>query len=124
MPGKFSSFHEDFSQLVSSGPKVVVTCATTVEMIDCSANPLPQKLQNLEIKWFQLAVDDFQVPDENNEEKWNSVRNEWGAVYNKKQSLTLNSSVNGKKLYEYLLFSNAYDEKEKHKELIESFLLK
>ena len=60
----------------------------------------------------------------NNEEKWNSVRNEWGAVYNKKQSLTLNSSVNGKKLYEYLLFSNIYDEKEKHKELIESFILK
>ena len=60
----------------------------------------------------------------NNEEKWNSVRNEWGAVYNKKQSLTLNSSVNGKKLYEYLLFSNMYDEKEKHKELIESFILK
>ena len=60
----------------------------------------------------------------NNEEKWSSVRNEWGDVYNKKQSLTLNSSVNGKKLYEYLLFSNMYDEKEKHKELIESFILK
>ena len=60
----------------------------------------------------------------NNEEKWNSVRNEWETVYNKKQSLTLNSSVNGKKLYEYLLFSNVYDEKEKHKELIESFILK
>ena len=59
-----------------------------------------------------------------NEEKWNSVRNEWESVYNKKQSLTLNSSVNGKRLYEYLLFSNAYDEKEKHKELIESFILK
>ena len=59
-----------------------------------------------------------------NEEKWNSVRNEWESVYDKKQSLTLNSSVNGKRLYEYLLFSNAYDEKEKHKELIESFILK
>jgi protein-tyrosine phosphatase len=70
MPGKFSSFHEDFSQLVNSGPKVVVTCATTAEMIDCSANSLPQQLQNLEIKWFQLTVDDFQVPDKNNEEKW------------------------------------------------------
>ena len=59
-----------------------------------------------------------------NEEKWNSVRNEWESVYDKKQSLSLNSSVNGKRLYEYLLFSNAYDEKEKHKELIESFILK
>ena len=60
----------------------------------------------------------------NNEEKWSSVRNEWETVYNKKQSLTLNSSVKGKRLYEYLLFSNVYDEKEKHKELIESFILK
>ena len=60
----------------------------------------------------------------NNEEKWNSVRNEWETVYDKKQSLSLNSSVDGKKLYEYLLFSNVYDEKEKHKELIESFILK
>ena len=60
----------------------------------------------------------------NNEEKWNSVRNEWETVYDKKQSLTLNSYVNGKRLYEYLLFSNAYNEKEKHRELIESFILK
>jgi len=60
----------------------------------------------------------------NNEEKWSSVRNEWETVYDKKQPLTLNSSVNGKRLYEYLLFSNVYDEKEKHKELIESFILK
>ena len=60
----------------------------------------------------------------NNEEKWSSVRNEWETVYNKKQSLTLNSSVDGKRLYEYLLFSNVYDKKEKHKELIESFILK
>ena len=60
----------------------------------------------------------------NNEEKWSSVRNEWETVYDKKQALTLNSSVNGKRLYEYLLFSNAYDEKEKHRELIESFILK
>jgi hypothetical protein len=60
----------------------------------------------------------------NNEEKWSSVRNEWEIVYDKKQALTLNSSVNGKRLYEYLLFSNVYDEKEKHKELIESFILK
>jgi hypothetical protein len=55
----------------------------------------------------------------NNEEKWSSVRNEWETKKKKKQSLTLNSSVNGKRLYEYLLFSNEYDEKEKHKELIE-----
>jgi hypothetical protein len=60
----------------------------------------------------------------NNEEKWSSIRNEWETVYEKKQSLTLNSYVSGKRLYEYLLFSNVYDEKEKHKELIESFILK
>ena len=60
----------------------------------------------------------------NNEEKWSSVRHEWETIYNKKQSLKLNSSVNGKKLYEYLLFSNVYDEKVRHKELIESFIIK
>jgi len=60
----------------------------------------------------------------NNKEKWGSIRHEWETVYNKKQSLILNSSVNGKRLYEHLLFSNAYDEKEKHRELIESFILK
>jgi hypothetical protein len=59
----------------------------------------------------------------NNEEKWSSIRSEWETVYNKKQSLTLKSSVKGKRLYEYLLFSNMYDEKENHKELIENFIL-
>ena len=58
-----------------------------------------------------------------NEEKWSSIRNEWETVYDKKQFLTLNSSVKGKRLYEYLLFSNMYDEKENHKELIENFIL-
>jgi protein-tyrosine phosphatase len=47
-------------------------------------------LQNLEIKWFQLTVDDFQVPDKNNEEKWkyllptfkNTVLSGGGVIFN------------------------------------------
>jgi len=73
MPGKFSSFDEDFLQLVRELPQVVVTCATQPEMMDCSANRLPEKLHNSEIKWFHIEVDDFQVPDEFSEEKWNSL---------------------------------------------------
>ena len=73
MPGKFSSFDEDFLQLVRELPQVVVTCATQPEMMACSATRLPEKLYNSEIKWFLIEVDDFQVPDKFSEEKWNSV---------------------------------------------------
>ena len=73
MPGKFSSFDEDFLQLVKELPQVVVTCATQPEMMACSATRLPEKLYNSEIKWFLIEVDDFQVPDKFSEEKWNSL---------------------------------------------------
>ena len=73
MPGKFSSFDEDFLQLVRELPQVVVTCATQPEMMACSASQLAEKLYNSEIKWFLIEVDDFQVPDEFSEEKWNSL---------------------------------------------------
>ena len=73
MPGKFSSFDEDFLQLVRELPQVVVTCATQPEMMACSATRLPEKLLNSEIKWFLIEVDDFQVPDKFSEEKWNSL---------------------------------------------------
>ena len=73
MPGKFSSFDEDFLQLVKELPQVVVTCATQPEMMACSATRLPEKLYNSEIKWFHIDVDDFQIPDEFSEEKWNSL---------------------------------------------------
>ena len=59
MPGKYSSFDEDFLQLVNAMPTVVVTCAT--------------KLHTLGIKWFQIAVDDFQIPDALREKEWNSM---------------------------------------------------
>ena len=73
MPGKFSSFDEDFLQLIRELPQVVVTCATQPEMMACSATRLPEKLYNSEIKWFQIDVEDFQVPDEFSEAKWNSL---------------------------------------------------
>ena len=73
MPGKFSSFDADFLRLVEEFPKVVVTCATQPEMMACSATMLPEKLNNSEIKWFHIDVDDFQVPNEASEEQWNSL---------------------------------------------------
>ncbi|NCV19018.1 MAG: hypothetical protein EBW42_09685, partial [Rhodobacterales bacterium] len=73
MPGKYSSFDEDFLQLVNALPTVVVTCATKSEMINCSAASLPEKLHTLGIKWFQIAVDDFQIPDALREKEWNSM---------------------------------------------------
>ena len=73
MPGNFSPFDEDFLKLVKELPQVVVTCATKPEMMACSATRLPEKLYHSEIKWFHIDVDDFQVPDEFSEEKWNSL---------------------------------------------------
>ena len=73
MPGKYSSFDEDFLQLVNALPTVVVTCATKSEMINCSAASLPEKLHTVGIKWFQIAVDDFQIPDALLEKEWNSM---------------------------------------------------
>jgi len=73
MPGKFSSFDADFLRLVKEFPKIVVTCATQSEMMACSATLLPEKLYNSKIKWFHIDVDDFQVPNEASEERWNSL---------------------------------------------------
>ena len=58
-----------------------------------------------------------------NKDKWESIRNEWSEIYNRKQRLSLKSTVSEKKLYEYLLFSSSYDEKDKHRELINSFII-
>tara|TARA_B100001121_G_scaffold308268_1_gene331828 strand:- start:912 stop:1391 length:480 start_codon:yes stop_codon:yes gene_type:complete len=73
MPGKFSSFDEDFLRLVKASPKVVVTCATQSEMIACSATRLPEKLSDSDIRWFHIGIDDFQVPDEFSEDQWSSL---------------------------------------------------
>ena len=73
MPGKYTSFDEDFLQLVNALPTVVVTCATKSEMINCSATSLQEKLNTLGIKWFHLEVDDFQIPDALREKEWSSL---------------------------------------------------
>ena len=73
MPGKYTSFDEDFLQLVNALPTTVVTCATKSEMINCSATSLHEKLNTLGIQWFHIEVDDFQIPDSLCEKEWNSL---------------------------------------------------
>ena len=57
------------------------------------------------------------------EKKWSSVRNIWNDIYASKQNLSLKKEYDGKKLYEYLLFSDEFNETDKHLKLINNFLI-
>ena len=58
-----------------------------------------------------------------NEKKWSSIRNIWNDIYASKQNLSLKKEYDGKKLYEYLLFSDEFNERNKHLKLIYNFLI-
>ena len=59
----------------------------------------------------------------NNQDKWQIVRNVWKDIYNLNNDLSLKTNFNGKRLYEYLLFSKDYNEFSEIKELINSFVI-
>ena len=56
-----------------------------------------------------------------NNEKWSVVRDKWSEVYSENEDLTLESTVQGKKLYEYL-FSKKYSDKKSINSVIDKFL--
>ncbi len=57
-----------------------------------------------------------------NEKKWAIVRNIWDEIYSQNKDLSLKSNLDGKRLYEYLLFTNDYNDFSEIKELIISFI--
>ena len=59
-----------------------------------------------------------------NEKKWEIVRNIWAEIYSQNKNLSLKSEYNGKRLYEYLLFSNEYNDYSETDKLISSFIIK
>ena len=59
-----------------------------------------------------------------NEKKWGIVRNIWAEIYSQNKNLSLKSEYNGKRLYEYLLFSNEYKDYSEIDKLISSFIIK
>ena len=59
-----------------------------------------------------------------NEKKWEIVRNIWAEIYSQNKNLSLKSEYNGKRLYEYLLFSNEYNDYSEIDKLISSFIIK
>ena len=59
-----------------------------------------------------------------NEKKWDIVRNIWAEIYSQNKNLSLKSEYNGKRLYEYLLFSNEYKDYSEIDKLISSFIIK
>ena len=59
-----------------------------------------------------------------NEKKWEIVRNIWTEIYSQNKNLSLKSEYNGKRLYEYLLFSNEYNDYSEIDKLISSFIIK
>ena len=58
-----------------------------------------------------------------NKDKWSSIRNNWSIIFNKKKDLNLRDKVDGMRLYEYLLFTDQYNSKDKHEDLINSFIV-
>jgi hypothetical protein len=59
-----------------------------------------------------------------NEKKWDIVRNRWAEIDSQNKNLSLKSEYNGKRLYEYLLFSNEYKDYSEIDKLISSFIIK
>jgi len=59
---------------------------------------------------------------EKNEKKWTSVRDIWIEIFEKEENISLKEKVNGKKLYEFLLFSDKFEKYEDQKSLINSFI--
>jgi len=59
-----------------------------------------------------------------NEKKWEIVRNIWAEIYSQNKNLSLKSEYNGKRLYEYLLFSNEYNDYSEIDKLISSYIIK
>ena len=58
---------------------------------------------------------------DDNKEKWLLVRKKWNQIYSKNQKLSLESNVDGKKLYEYL-FNKKYSDNKSISSIIDSFL--
>ena len=44
-----------------------------------------------------------------NKSKWSSIKKVWDNIYKKEKNITLKKELNGKKLYEYLLFSSDFE---------------
>tara|TARA_B100001063_G_C16667970_1_gene504695 strand:+ start:151 stop:1059 length:909 start_codon:yes stop_codon:yes gene_type:complete len=57
-----------------------------------------------------------------NEKKWSIVRDVWDEIYSQNKDLSLKSNLDGKRLYEYLLFTNDFNDYAEIKELIISFV--
>ena len=59
---------------------------------------------------------------EKNEKKWTSVKDIWIEIFEKEDNISLKEKVNGKKLCEYLFFSDKFEKFEDQKSLIYSFI--
>jgi len=57
-----------------------------------------------------------------NETKWAIVRGIWDEIYSQNKDLSLKSNIDGRRLYEYLLFTNDFNDYAEIKELIISFV--
>ena len=57
-----------------------------------------------------------------NEKKWDIVRGIWNEIYSQNKDLSLKSNIDGRRLYEYLLFTNDFNVYAEIKELIISFV--
>jgi|TARA_B100000085_G_scaffold145038_1_gene131922 hypothetical protein len=57
-----------------------------------------------------------------NEKKWAFVRDIWDEIYSQNKDLSLKSKIDGRRLYEYLLFTNDFNDYAEIKELIISFV--
>ena len=57
-----------------------------------------------------------------NEKKWSVVRGIWDEIYSQNKDLSLKSNIDGRRLYEYLLFTNDFNDYAEIKELIISFV--
>ena len=57
-----------------------------------------------------------------NEKKWDIVRGIWNEIYSQNKDLSLKSNIDGRRLYEYLLFTNDFNDYAEIKELIISFV--
>lgn len=70
MPGRGASYADDLQHLHDWRPALVISMATTPEMVSDGAEMLGSDLQDYGTRWLHLPVKDFGVPDAAVAGKW------------------------------------------------------
>ncbi|OIQ27052.1 MAG: protein phosphatase [Alphaproteobacteria bacterium MedPE-SWcel] len=72
-PGAGGDYKEDLRLIREWRPSIVITLTTRVEHVIMGIETLGSDIQGLGSRWFHLPIEDFQIPDDDTEDRWSQV---------------------------------------------------